>query len=80
MEEDSKVVGESQIYRGYKTVLFEQEYGDGGDKERHVALQFDSHGDAEIAGIYTEFKDSMAKQLKNYQKLSPHTMNVSFAR
>lgn len=80
MEEDSKVVGESQIYRGHKTVLFEQEYGDGGDKERHVALQFDSHGDADIAGIYTQFKDDMAKQLKNYQKVSPHALSISLAR
>jgi len=38
LEENSQVIGESQIYKGKKTVLLEQEYGDNLEYVRMVAL------------------------------------------
>ena len=38
LEEHSKVVGESQIYKGRKTVLLEQCYGEGLKTLRYVCL------------------------------------------
>lgn len=55
IEEHSKIVGESQIYRGNKTVLFEQKHGDELDKKRHIGLQFNSSGLATRAGIFNDF-------------------------
>lgn len=69
LEKNSKVVGESQIYRGKKTVLLEQEYGDNGEKSKFVSLSFDSEGLANVVGIYDEFKHQMIKQLNNYHSL-----------
>lgn len=40
LEENSRVVGESQIYNGRKTVLLEQKYGDSAKQIRYVALLF----------------------------------------
>ena len=44
LEDNCRVVGESQIFESKKTVLLEQEYGETLNKVRYVALQFESTG------------------------------------
>ena len=58
LDEQSVVVGESQIIKGQKTVLLEQVQGENFEKTRHVALKFNFNGIAEIIGVFDEFKIS----------------------
>ena len=69
LEQDSKVIGESQILRGKKTVLMEQEYGETLDKTRIVALQFNSVGEGIEIGIFDEFKEQIKTTIKTYVKI-----------
>jgi hypothetical protein len=52
LDTKSKVIGESQIYKGVKTVLLEQAYGDTVELVRLVALQFDKTGLASVVGMF----------------------------
>ena len=63
LEDNSRVVGESEIYRGRKTVLLEQKYGTGLKLLRYVCLQFSSNGLAEVTGIFNNPKNQIKKQL-----------------
>ena len=40
-------------------------WGEENDKVRHVALLFNS-GNAEVVGIFVEFKENMISQLNSY--------------
>ena len=42
LEHSEKVIGESQVFRGKKTVLLEDEFGENNEQVRHIALQFSS--------------------------------------
>ena len=69
MDLNSTVVGESQIFRGNKTVLFEQEWGEENEKMRHIALLFDCNGNGEVVGLFNEFKQQMVEQLNKYKRV-----------
>lgn len=62
LEKSERVIGESQVFRGRKTVLLEDEFRDvnerGEDVEmvRHITLSFASNGIASTSGIYKDFK------------------------
>ena len=64
LEEHSKVVGESQIYKGRKTVLLEQCYGEGLKTLRYLCLQFYSKGMAELVGVFVQPKKRMKEKMK----------------
>ena len=56
-ENSSKVVAESQLHAGYKTVLFEQQRKEKNEDETHVAyvaLRFNSVGEASKVGEYKD--------------------------
>ena len=56
LDQNSKIVGESQIYKGKKTVLLEQKDGEESEKKtRYIALQFDSFGIGKLVGIYNDY-------------------------
>ena len=38
LDNSEKVIGESQVFRGKKTVLFEDEFGENNEQVRHIAL------------------------------------------
>ena len=61
LEQNSRVVGESQIYKGRKTVLLEQRYGEGLRLLRYVTLQFAADGVAELVGIFDQPKAQLKK-------------------
>ena len=60
------MVGESQISRGVKIVLLQQDYGENEEKSRLVALEFNKHGEAVVAGIFDEFKEKMMLEYAKY--------------
>ncbi len=66
LEDNCRVVGESQVYESKKTVLLEQEYGDTLNKSRFVALQFESNGLAQIVGIFNEPKAELKKVMAQF--------------
>lgn len=70
LEENTSVVGESQIFKGKKTVLLLQEYGETLEKERFVALQFNSEGLAELVGIFDEPYEQMKKVMAKFAEAS----------
>jgi len=59
-ETKSKIVGESHIFEGKKTILIEKKVGKNLDKKLHIALEFDSQGQARVVGtikkVYKEMK------------------------
>ena len=59
LEKCEKIIGESQIFRGKKYLILEDEYQDADlkDKVRFVALQFRYTGLAACVGIYEDYKD-----------------------
>lgn len=59
LEENSTIIGESQISKGKKIVLLEQKYGVEAEKEVVVALQFNSLGKAQVIATFDEFKEEM---------------------
>ena len=56
LEKSERVIGESQLYQGKKTVLLEDEYGENNEKVRHIALRFTKRGQASLVGIFEDFK------------------------
>lgn len=64
LEENSRVVGESQIYNGRKTVLLEQKYGDSAKQIRYVALLFQQNGIGQLVGIFDKPKVQMKEKIK----------------
>ena len=69
LEENSKIVGESQISLSKKIVLLEQAYGEELEKFRHVALQFNSLGKAQVVAIFDQYRDQIQKHLELYLKV-----------
>lgn len=61
LEKSERVIGESQLYQGKKTVLLEDEYGENNDKVKHIALRFTRHGKAILVGVYEDFKQQINK-------------------
>ena len=61
MEKSERVIGESQLYQGKKTVLLEDEYGENNEKMRHIALRFTKRGAATLVGVFDDYE----KQLKS---------------
>ena len=60
------MVGESQITRGNKIVLLQQDYGENNEKSRLVALEFNKHGHADVVGIFDEYKEKMMLEYAQY--------------
>ena len=52
-----KIICESQIFQGKKTVLFEDVYykDQNDEKVRHMILQFNEEGIGEVQGIFYDF-------------------------
>ena len=68
LEENSTIIGESQISRSKKIVLLEQKYGVENEKSVIVALQFNSLGRAQVVATFDEYKEAMQGQLDLFLK------------
>ena len=77
LDDNSKVVGESQILQGRKIILLKEQFGvesevgehqDDKKKERHIALHYDQEGYATIVGIFNDFKQEMSTKLDQFAK------------
>ena len=63
LEDNSRIVGESQIFNCCKTVLLEQRSGYGLKQVSYITLQFSQDGKAELAGIFPEPKKELKRKL-----------------
>ena len=55
LEDSEYVIGESQMYRGRKTLLFEDQYGDSNEHLQHVTMQFTQDGAAKLVGVFQDY-------------------------
>ena len=57
LEKSTRFLGESQIFKGKKFLLLEEDYGEDARQEvRYVALQFEPTGKARCVGIYESYE------------------------
>ena len=56
LEDAKRIIGESQVFNGKKTILLEQKYGDKDEKSRHITMQFSERGKAILFGVFNDFK------------------------
>ena len=61
LEKSERVIAESQLYLGKKTVLLEDEYGEHNENMRHIGLQFNKHGYAQLVGIFEDYRKQIEK-------------------
>ena len=68
LEENSTIIGESQINRSKKIILLEQRYGVELEFSVIVALEFNQLGKAQVLATFDQYKETMQGQLELFLK------------
>ena len=69
LEKSERVIGESQLYMGKKTVLLEDEFGENNEYIRHIALRFSRRGEARLVGVFDDFKKQIDTIFQRRKKI-----------